>query len=136
MPFFAPPTVVVAPHWCIPEAPLWLFAVLQSLLFTAWVATVAGRLKSDFRLSPGTVYNPFPFPPPNPELEATGAGILTARGDAPLGRLYRPGAMPQTLEEAHAANDDAVDRAVAGRALAARDERARAALEAWQAMQG
>ena len=43
-------------------ADLYLFGMLQSAMFTAWVAAVSGRLKSDFQIAPGTVYNTFSFP--------------------------------------------------------------------------
>ncbi len=104
--------------------------MLQSRLFVAWTTTVAGRLKSDLRLSPGTVYNPFPFPAPDPELDATAAAILAARGDGRLDRLYAPGSMPPSLAQAHEANDVAVDRCFAGRRLGSRSERLQAVFAA------
>ncbi len=41
----------------------YLFGVLSSRLHQAWLATVGGRLKSDYQYSIGVVYNTFPFPP-------------------------------------------------------------------------
>ena len=132
MAYFDPNTVCIAPHWCVPGAPLWLFALLQSRLFTAWVQTVAGRLKSDLRLSPGTVYNPFPFPRPSDALQATADAILAARDGRRLDVLYDPRSMPRALADAHAANDDAVDRCFAGRSLRP-EERAGVVLAAYAA---
>jgi hypothetical protein len=48
----------------------YLFGVLSSDMFTSWLATVGGRIKSDFRLSAELVYNTFPFPDSTPEQRA------------------------------------------------------------------
>jgi len=46
----------------VAAAPMWLFAVLQSSMFMAWVRAIGGRIKSDHRISAELVYNTFPFP--------------------------------------------------------------------------
>jgi hypothetical protein len=46
----------------MPNATLYHFGVLTSVMHMAWVRTVAGRLKSDYRYSVKLVYNNFPCP--------------------------------------------------------------------------
>ena len=43
-------------------ATLYHLGILSSNMHMAWVRTVAGRLKSDYRYSNKLVYNNFPFP--------------------------------------------------------------------------
>jgi hypothetical protein len=44
------------------DAPLWNLAIFSSLLHTAWVATVCGKLKTDYRYSNTIGWNAFPVP--------------------------------------------------------------------------
>ena len=99
----------------IPDATLYHFGVLTSNVHMAWVKTVCGRLKSDYRYSKDIVYNNFPFPQPTPEqvkqIEYTAQGILDARNlypDCSLADLYDPLTMPPELIKAHQKNDLAV----------------------------
>ncbi len=46
----------------IPNATLYHFGILTSTMHNAWMRTVAGRLKSDYRYSANLVYNNFPWP--------------------------------------------------------------------------
>jgi hypothetical protein len=122
----------------IPSATLYHFGVLTSSVHMAWMRTVCGRLKSDYRYSANIVYNNFPWP----EVGERGAGngelgmttsksrsdllfdvsqitqtaqvILDARAlypDSSLADLYDPLTMPIELRKAHAANDAAVMKA-------------------------
>ena len=81
----------------------------------AWMRTVAGRLKSDYRYSKDIVYNNFPWPEPTEaqkeKIEKTAQGILDARAnypDASLADLYDELMMPLELLSVHQANDRAV----------------------------
>lgn len=81
----------------------------------AWVRTVCGRIKSDYRYSKDIVYNNFPWPTPTDEqrakIEQTAQGILDARAlypDASLADLYDELTMPPELREAHRENDKTV----------------------------
>ena len=81
----------------------------------AWMRTVCGRLKSDYRYSKDIVYNNFPWPDPTPEqkakIEQTAQAILDARAfypDASLADLYDELTMPPELRKAHQQNDRAV----------------------------
>ena len=99
----------------LPDASSYLFGILESNVHMAWMRTVCGRLKSDYRYSNTIVYNNFPWPTPSDEqkakIEATAQGILDARAlfpDASLADLYDELTMPIELRKAHQANDRAV----------------------------
>ena len=84
----------------------------------AWMRTVCGRLKSDYRYSKDIVYNNFPWPNPTDEqkakIEQTAQSILDARAlypDSSLADLYDELTMPIELRKAHQDNDHAVMRA-------------------------
>lgn len=94
---------------------LYEFGVLESNVHMAWMRTVAGRLKSDYRYSGRIVYNNFPWVSPTDEqkkkIEKTAQVILDARALYPnssLADLYDPLTMPKELIKAHQDNDRAV----------------------------
>ncbi|MDE6036364.1 MAG: methylase [Ruminococcus sp.] len=96
-------------------ANLYMFGVLMSNVHNAWIRTIAGRLKSDYRYSGSMVYNNFPWCNPTPEqqarIERTAQAILNARDLYPecsLADLYDELTMPPELRKAHQANDVAV----------------------------
>jgi hypothetical protein len=99
----------------LPNATLYHFGILTSSTHMAWMRTVAGRLKSDYRYSKDIVYNNFPWPNPTPaqkeKIEQTAQAILDAREQYPeasLADLYDELTMPPDLRKAHQANDKAV----------------------------
>ena len=99
----------------IPGASNYTFGILISNVHMAWMRTVCGRLKSDYRYGNSGVYNTFPWPTPSEKqkatIEATAQGILDARAlypDASLADLYDPLTMPPELRKAHQRNDAAV----------------------------
>jgi hypothetical protein len=98
-------------------ADLYLFGVLQSAMFTAWIRAVGGHIKSDLRLSCELVYNTFPFAEPSPaqhdRVAAVAQVVLDARArhpDASLADLYDPDSAPAELVRAHRDLDRAVER--------------------------
>jgi hypothetical protein len=102
----------------LPNAQLYHFGILTSFVHMAWVKTIAGRLKSDYRYSNNIVYNNFPWCDSTPEqkakIEQTAQGILDARAlypDCSLADLYDETTMPPELRKAHKANDKAVIQA-------------------------
>ena len=102
----------------IPEITLYHFGVLESNVHMAWMRTVCGRLKSDYRYSNTIVYNNFPWPNPTEEqkqkIEQTAQAILDARAlypDSSLADLYDELTMPIELRKAHQDNDRAVMQA-------------------------
>ena len=102
----------------IPNTTLYHFGILESNVHMAWMRTVAGRLKSDYRYSKDIVYNNFPWPTPTPEqraeIERTAQGILDARANHPdssFADMYGEHMyLYPDLLEAHRANDRAVMR--------------------------
>ena len=99
----------------MPNATLFHFAVMHSNVHNAWVKTVCGRIKSDYRYSVNVVYNNFPWPTPTEiqkaKIEQTAQAILDARAlypDCSLADLYNEVTMPPELRKAHQQNDKAV----------------------------
>jgi hypothetical protein len=111
----------------IPNATLYEFGILTSIVHNAWMRVVCGRLKSDYRYSVNIVYNNFPWPGVDASkrrendgsdawkrrllIEQTAKAILDARAkypDSTLADLYDETFMPVDLRKAHQANDRAV----------------------------
>jgi hypothetical protein len=122
MAFRGPDTIVRASSWFIEGADTYLFGMLQSAMFMAWVRNIGGRLESRLQIGGKTVYNTFPFPDPSAPARRrvvdAAEAVLDARDehpDTPLGVLYDPLVMPLTLRSAHLELDAAVDAAVAPR---------------------
>lgn len=112
--------IMVLPNtiFFIDDAEIYHFGILMSNVHMAWMRTICGRLKSDYRYSNTMVYNTFPWPTPTDEqkikIEKTAQGILDARKlypDSSLADLYDPLTMPIELRKAHTANDIAVMKA-------------------------
>ncbi|MFZ1699834.1 MAG: DNA methyltransferase, partial [Pyrinomonadaceae bacterium] len=103
----------------VPKASLFHLGVLTSSMHMAWVKTLCGRLKSDYRYSKDIVYNNFPWPDSPAEkhikaIESAAERVLQARTEYPnssLADLYDPIAMPPPLAKAHSDLDKAVDHA-------------------------
>jgi hypothetical protein len=101
----------------IPNATLYHLGILQSTMHMAWVKTVCGRLKSDFRYSNEIVYNNFPWPENISQkqietIEKAIQKILDARAqfaDSSLAVLYDSEKMPPALVKAHIELDKSVD---------------------------
>ncbi|PUE11141.1 SAM-dependent methyltransferase [Limnohabitans sp. T6-5] len=121
---YLPSTVVAANDLqLIPNASLYEFGVLSSLMHRAWVDVTAGRLKSDIRYSVKLTYNTFPWPgfagEPLSEkhrtaIEQAAQCVLDARAQfasSSLADLYDPLTMPPALLKAHQKLDTAVDAA-------------------------
>ena len=102
-------------NFIIPDATIYHFGVLTSNVHMAWMRTVCGRMKSDYRYSVNVVYNNFPWPTPTDaqkaKIEQTAQAILDARAlypDCSLADLYDEVTMPPELRKAHQQNDKAV----------------------------
>jgi len=101
----------------IPNASLYIFGVITSIMHMSWIKTVCGRLKSDYRYSNTIVYNNYPWPKDpsakNKKLVETKAQkVLDVREEFPdssLADLYDPLTMPPKLVKAHQELDKAVD---------------------------
>lgn len=116
--YFEPTTILHDSCSAVPDATIYHFGILSSAMHMAWVKTVCGRIKSDYRYSTNLVYNNFPWPLRLTDkrcsaVEAAGASVLEARAKYPastLADLYDPLTMPGPLLKAHHALDRAVDR--------------------------
>lgn len=115
MGFLDSSTIATNSATIIPDANLYDFGILTSNVHMAWMRTVCGRLKSDYRYSKDIVYNNFPWCNSTDEqkakIEKTAQGILDARELYPecsLADLYDDLTMPKELRKAHQENDKAV----------------------------
>jgi hypothetical protein len=116
----------------IPNATLYHFGVLSSLLHMTWMKYVCGRLESRYRYSKFIVYNNFPWAE-NPTdaqkqaVERAAQAALDARALFPqssLADLYDPLTMPPALVRAHQDLDRAVEKCYrAGKAFQSDEER-------------
>ena len=104
------------------DAPLWNMALIASRVHLVWIATVCGKMKTDYRYSNTLGWNTFPVPnlteKNKADLTRCAEDILLAREahfPATIADLYKPDAMPDDLKAAHDANDLAIERIYMGR---------------------
>jgi len=115
-------TVVSNLAFAIYDAPLWNMAILASRLHLVWIATVCGKMKTDFRYSSTLGWNTFPVPllteQNKADLTDCAENLLLAREahfPASIADLYSPDAMPGNLRHAHECNDEVLERIYIGR---------------------
>ncbi|MGG4203757.1 DNA methyltransferase [Paenibacillus jamilae] len=115
-------TIVSNLAFVLLDAPLWNMALIASKLHLVWVATVCGKLKTDFRYSNTLGWNTFPIPSltekNKDDLTRCAEDILLAREahfPATIAELYDPDNMPSDLREAHERNDEVLERIYIGR---------------------
>lgn len=104
------------------DAPLWNMALIASRLHLVWIATVCGKLKTDFRYSNTLGWNTFPVPTltekNKTDLTRCAEDILLVREHhfpATIADLYDPENMPADLRAAHDRNDEVLERIYIGR---------------------
>lgn len=104
------------------DAPLWNVALIASRLHLVWIATVCGKLKTDYRYSNTLGWNTFPVPKltekNRDDLTRCAEDILLTREahfPATIADLYDPEKMPGDLRAAHDRNDDVLERIYIGR---------------------
>jgi hypothetical protein len=97
-------------------------SVYASRLHLVWIATVCGKIKSDYRFSNSLGWNTFPVPSlteqNKKDLTRCAEDILLAREahfPATIADLYDPESMPANLREAHDRNDETLERIYIGR---------------------
>ena len=129
--FFGADVIVSNTVQIVPGADIFHFGILTSAMHMAWVRSVCGRMKSDYRYSNSIVYNNFPWPqqPKAAQVKAVeeaAQAVLDARDiylrptpalpsgegvkGASLADLYDPLTMPKPLRDAHQKLDRAVDK--------------------------
>jgi hypothetical protein len=104
------------------DPPIWALGLLTSKLHYVWIATVCGKLKTDFRYSNTLGWNTFPVPllteQNKADLTACAEAILLAREahfPSTIADLYDPATMPDNLRAAHERNDETLERIYIGR---------------------
>jgi hypothetical protein len=107
------------------DAPLWNMALIASRLHLVWIATVCGKLKTDFRYSNTLGWNTFPVPTltdqNKTDLTRCAEDILLAREHyfpATIADMYDPDRMDSEfplVREAHDRNDETLERIYIGR---------------------
>jgi hypothetical protein len=119
--FLTPQFIANGSSLIIPDARLYEFGILSSVVHMAWMRYTGGRLESRYQYSSQIVYNNFPWPSPTPEqrerVEEKARAVLAARephlpprGLGTLADLYDPLSMPPALAKAHAELDRAVEK--------------------------
>ena len=120
--YLPPGTIVTNLAFALYDAPLWNMALIASRLHLVWIATVCGKLKTDFRYSNTLGWNTFPVPKltekNKTDLTRCAEDILLAREahfPATIANLYDPEKMPENLRAAHDHNDETLERIYIGR---------------------
>ena len=115
-------TIVSNLAFFIENSPLWNLSVIASKLHLVWIATVCGKMKTDYRYSNTLGWNTFPLPnfteKNKSDLARCAENILLAREahfPATIADLYDPEKMPDNLREAHERNDEVLERIYIGR---------------------
>jgi hypothetical protein len=109
----------------IVDQPIFNLGILSSRLHLVWIATVCGKLKTDFRYSNTLGWNTFPVPPLTElnkiDLTRCAEDILLAREQyfpATIADMYDPDRMDSEfplVREAHQRNDEVLERIYIGR---------------------
>lgn len=110
-------TITSNKNYMLPNATMYEFGIICSLMHITWTNRVTGRLESRIQYSNGIVYNNYPWPKdPNEKnkkkVEEKAQAVLDARAqfpDSSLADLYDPLTMPPALVKAHNELDKAVD---------------------------
>ena len=104
------------------DGPLWHLAVVASRLHLVWVATVCGKMKTDYRYSNTLGWNTFPLPALTEtnrrDLTKCAEAILLARSEhfpSTIADLYDVNEMPEDLRRAHESTDETIERIYIGR---------------------
>ena len=120
--YLRPGTIVTNLAFVLFNAPLWNMALIASRLHLVWIATVCGKMKTDFRYSNTLGWNTFPVPKltekNKEDLTRCAEDILLAREahfPATIADLYDPEKMPADLRAAHDRNDETLERIYIGR---------------------
>jgi hypothetical protein len=115
-------SIVLDSAFALYDPELWVLSIVGSRIHLVWIATVCGKLKTDFRYSNTLGWNTFPIPSltdqNKADLTRCAEDILLAREEhfpATIADLYDPEDMPDNLRRAHEANDEVLERIYIGR---------------------
>lgn len=117
MGYLSPNTIISDSAIALPNATLYEFGTLISIMHMTWTRYTCGKLESRFRYSNTIVYNNFPWPKEpteknKREVEKMAQSVLDVRkefDESNLADLYDPLTMPPNLVKAHKKLDKAVD---------------------------
>lgn len=119
---FLPKNAIVNYAFGVYDSPLWSMSLIASRMHLAWIATVCGKMKTDYRYSNTLGWNTFPLPnlteKNKEDLTKCAEDILLAREahfPATIADLYDPEKMPDDLRRAHERNDEVLERIYIGR---------------------
>jgi hypothetical protein len=119
---FNPHAVLSNLAFAMYDAPLWSLALIGSRVHLVWIATVCGKMRTDFRYSNTLGWNTFPVPvltdKNKADLTRCAENILLAREahfPDTIADLYDPKTMPDNLRAAHDRNDETLERIYIGR---------------------
>lgn len=108
--------------YAIYDGPVRNLAIIASRLHCVWIASVCGRMKTDYSYSNKMGWHTFPLPKLTQKNEADltrcAEDILLAREahfPATIADLYDPEKMPDDLRAAHERNDEVLERIYIGR---------------------
>lgn len=119
--------IITNKNFGIYNSPLWNMALIASRLHLLWIATVCGKMKTDFSYSNILGWNTFPVPKlteqEKKDLTRAAKNILLAREahfPATIAELYAKDKngkplMPENLRAAHEVNDDLLEHIYIGR---------------------
>lgn len=109
-------------NFALYDAPLWNMALIASRIHWVWIDVVCGKLELRFNYSNTMGWNTFPVPKlteqNKADLTRCAEDILLAREahfPATIADLYDPKKMPENLRQAHARNDEVLERIYIGR---------------------
>ena len=115
-------TIVSNLAFALYNAEPWALSFIAAKLHLVWVATVCGKLKTDYRYSNTLGWNTFPVPKltekNRADLNRCAEDILLTREahfPATIADLYDPEKMPEDLRAAHDRNDEVLERIYIGR---------------------
>ncbi|MDR0302527.1 MAG: N-6 DNA methylase [Treponema sp.] len=140
--FMKPENITNGSALIVPNAGLYEFGILTSVMHMAWMRYVCGRLEMRYQYSASLVYNNFPWPSPNEKktdaiIEAAQV-ILDTRllfPDSTLAQLYNSSTMPPKLVKAHQKLDKEVEAAY-GRSFNDDSQRVAYLFELYQKLSG
>lgn len=129
--FFSKDNIVGNSSFAIPNATLYHFGILTSLMHMTWVKLVCGRLENRLRYSKDIVYNNYPFPlipteKQKRDVKIAAQNVLDTRemfSDNSLANLYDPITMPPSLVKAHQQLDATVDLCYRNRPFVSENDR-------------
>ena len=115
-------TIIGDRNFGLYDADFWNMALIASRLHWVWIGTVCVRMRTDFSYSNTLGWNTFPVPllteQNKTDLTTCAENILLAREahfPATIADLYDPDHMPDNLRQAHARNDEVLERIYIGR---------------------